>query len=107
MSLKLPTPIAAYFAAEAQGDFVKLAECFTPDGRVRDEGQVHEGPTAIAAWIADAKRRYGHKTEPLSVTEGDGVVVTTRLSGQFPGSPIEVRQKFELAGDKIRSLVIG
>jgi hypothetical protein len=35
------------------------------------------------------------------------IVVTNRLTGSFPGSPIEIRFVFTLAGDKIASLEIG
>ena len=39
--------------------------------------------------------------------EGDKTIVTSRLTGNFPGSPIEVRFVFRLDGDKIASLEIG
>ena len=108
MALQLPTPVAAYFSAEARDDFAQLAETFAEDGRVRDEGKTYEGRSAIAAWMAEAKRKYSHKTKPLSATERDGAfVVRTRLSGPFPGSPIEVEHNFRLVGDAIESLEIG
>ena len=37
MPIRLPKPIAAYFAAEKAGDASALARCFTNDGVVRDE----------------------------------------------------------------------
>jgi hypothetical protein len=45
--------------------------------------------------------------EPLALTRKSGkTIVTNRLTGDFPGSPIELRFIFELAGDKIASLEI-
>jgi hypothetical protein len=34
------------------------------------------------------------------------VIVTSRLTGNFPGSPVDLRFLFELQGDKIASLEI-
>lgn len=108
MSLKLPTAIAAYYAAEEEGNFEGLAACFTEHACVRDEGRTHEGRAAIANWMTEAKGKYAHKTEPLSVVDRDGkVIVTARVTGRFPGSPIELEQQFDLDGVKIASLEIG
>lgn len=108
MALTMPTPMRKYFAAEAAGAFIELAQCFGEGARVRDEGQTHVGRAAIAKWMAQAKQKYNHKTEPLSVIERDGkVVAKTRVSGNFPGTPIEIEQRFELLGDEIVSLEIG
>lgn len=108
MALHLPPPIAAYFAAEDAQKSDQLAAAFTEDGRVHDEKQTYEGREAITTWAIEAKRKYAHKAEPLSVSERAGaVVVRTRLTGQFPGSPIEVDHVFRLSGDKIQSLETG
>ena len=37
---------------------------------------------------------------------GSKAIVTNRLTGNFPGSPIELEFVFKLAGDKIVSLEI-
>ena len=39
--------------------------------------------------------------------DGERYVVTTRLTGDFPGSPADLDFKFMLANDKIASLEIG
>jgi hypothetical protein len=36
----------------------------------------------------------------------DKTIVTGRVSGDFPGSPVELRYTFTLAGDKIARLEI-
>ena len=38
MSINLPKPIAAYFAAENAKDAGAVARCFAANGIVRDEG---------------------------------------------------------------------
>ena len=107
MSINLPKPIATYIAAENSGDVAMLGECFAEDAIVRDEGQTIKGLAAIKQWKAETKRKYQHTVEPLGVTQaGEQVVVTCRLAGKFPGSPIEVKFVFRLEGEKIASLEI-
>ena len=108
MSIELPTPIAIYIAAENRGDADAMAKCFAEDAVVRDEGRTIEGLAAIKRWKAGTKKKYRHTVEALALTwEGDKTVLTNRLTGNFPGSPIEGRFVFRLEGDKIASLEIG
>ncbi len=75
---------------------------------MRDEGQRVEGLAAVKQWMAETKRKYQHTIEPLaSAQKGYETIVTNRLTGKFPGSPIEVRFVFRLDGDRIASLEIG
>ena len=105
--MKLPMPIAIYINAENSGDPEALAQCFAENSTVRDEGQTIEGLTAIKQWKAETKKKYQHTVEPLaSVQKGDKTVVTNRLTGNFPGSPIELQFIFKLDGEKIVSLEI-
>ena len=107
MSINLPKPIAAYFAAEKAGDAGALARCFAGDGVVHDEGGSFAGRAAIERWNATARAKYHHKVVPLGAAERDGaLVVIGRVSGQFPGSPVELQHVFRLDGDKIASLEI-
>ena len=107
MSVDLPTPIAIYIEAENRGDTEALAECFAEDAVVRDEDRTIEGLAAIKQWKAETKRKYQHTVEPLALVQKDGrIIVTNRLTGNFPGSPIELEFVFTLDGDKIVSLEI-
>jgi ketosteroid isomerase-like protein len=107
MPLQLPEPIVAYIAAENAADPTALARCFTPDAVVRDEGGAYAGPAAIAQWAAETHRKYGHRLEALASAQADGLtIVTNRLTGSFPGSPIELAFVFRLARGKIASLEI-
>jgi hypothetical protein len=103
----LPTPIASYIVAENSGDAEALAECFAKDAVVRDEGKTIEGLVAIKQWKAETRKKYQHTIEPLtSLQKDDKIIVTNRLTGNFPGSPIELEFVFTLDGDKIASLEI-
>lgn len=107
MSIALPEPIAAYFAAEQAGDADALARCFVAHGVVRDEGGAFTGVTAIREWNAAARLKYHHTVEPLSALERDGeTIVIGRVSGDFPNSPIDLEHVFVLEGDKIATLEI-
>src|SRR4029434_6454094 len=107
MLVDLPTPIAIYIAAENSGDPEALAECFAEDAVVRDESQTIEGLVAIKQWKAETKKKYQHTIEPLALAQEDGkTIVTNRLTGNFPGSPIELEFVFTLKGDKITFLEI-
>ena len=107
MSVDLPKPIAIYIAAENRGDTEALAQCFAENAMVRDENQIVEGLDAIKKWKAETKKKYQHTIEPLACTQKDGkTVVTNRLTGNFPGSPIELEFVFTLDGNKIAALDI-
>ena len=102
----VPAPIVAYFAADTT-DAGGVARCFTENGVVIDEHREHRGRHAIARWKTEAMAKYHYTSEPLTAeASGADVTVITRITGQFPGSPIELRYRFTLAGNKIATLEI-
>jgi hypothetical protein len=104
MSLNLPKSIAAYFAAD-KGDSKALARCFTENAIVKDEGHTYNGLVAIKKWKSEGK--YTYTSEPFASVHEDGkTVITSHLTGNFPGSPVDLRFFFGLEGDKIASLEI-
>jgi hypothetical protein len=106
-ALNLPEPIAAYFDAD-QRDGEAVARCFTNQAVVRDEGQTHAGLDAIRAWKTAAAAKYSYTSEPFAVEhKGGRYVVTSRLTGNFPGSPLDLRFAFRLERGKIAALEIG
>jgi hypothetical protein len=106
MSVDLPKPIATYFAAD-KADGEAVARCFTPDGVVKDEGHTYQGAAEIKQWKAVTSTKYAYTSAPFaSQQQGAIIVVTSRLTGTFPGSPVDLRYFFSLEGDKIASLEI-
>ena len=104
MTLTLPAPIARYFAADL-GDPASLASCFTEKAVVKDEGHTYEGRDAIRHWKAASSKKYTYTSEPFACEERDGkTIVTSRLTGNFPGSPINLRYFFGIEGAQIASL---
>jgi hypothetical protein len=106
MTLDMPAAVAAYFTADRDGSEA-VAQCFTDDAVVTDEGHTYHGRAAIRQWHADASTQYQYTSEPFACERKDGkFVVTSRLTGNFPGSPVNLRFFFGLDGDKIASLEI-
>jgi SnoaL-like domain len=107
MSIQLPAPVERYVQIANSGTAEAASECFAADATVHDEGQTYEGVAAIRNWMAATKKKYGHTVAPLEFAERGGQsVLTARLSGNFPGSPITVNFSFVLADGRIRSLEI-
>ena len=107
MSLNLPEPVHAYFVADKGDDAQAFARCFTEHAVVKDEGHTYTGLAAIKQWRVAALAKYTYTSEPFALKEEDGsTVVTSKLTGNFPGSPVDLRFIFELEGDKISSLEI-
>ncbi len=103
----LPAPVAGYFSAETS-DPKTAARFFAEDGVVFDEGHTHAGRAAISRWKSETMKKYHYTSQPLTAkTSGSVTTVQVRLKGSFPGSPIEVRQRFTLKNDAISRLEIG
>jgi SnoaL-like domain len=103
----LPKPIAVYIAAENNGDMSLLDQCFAEDAVVRDEDETIKGLAAIKEWKTETKKKYQHAIEPLASTQKDDkTILTNRLTGNFPGSPIELEFVFTLDREKIVALEI-
>lgn len=104
--LDLPEPIATYFAVD-KGDRTAIARCFTDDAVVKDEGHAYTGLAAIVQWRTGVSAKYTYTSELLAFEEADGrAVVTSRLTGNFPGSPVDLRYRFRLERGKIAALEI-
>ena len=107
MSIELPKPIAAYFAATNTHDVDAMLVPFAEAATVRDEGQERGGLAAIRDWMEGTIRKYGFTVAVIGVADEDGkTVVTANVSGNFPGSPAQLRYIFTLAGEKISRLEI-
>lgn len=102
MSLNLPEPVAAYFAAD-----LVSANCFHPEGVVHDEGSIYRGRDAIREWREESTRKYNCSTQPFAVEQrGQQWLVRSRVSGDFPGSPADLQFSFRLMDNQIVELQI-
>jgi hypothetical protein len=104
-ALTLPEPIAAYFAAEHKPE--ALARCFTAQAVMKDDGHTYTGVDAIQAFMAEASAKYSATTVPFALEREDGFqTVQAQVTGNFPGSPIDLSYCFRLERGLIASLEI-
>jgi hypothetical protein len=106
MTIELPKAIEGYFDADREGSPDAVAAVFTENGGVKDKGKTHRGRDAIRQCSADESKQYSYSVEPLIATENGRTVVTAHAVGTFPGSPIDLRFLFVLAGDNVAGLEI-
>jgi hypothetical protein len=89
--ITLPPLLTALVAAHNAHDVTAFAACFSEDAVVRDEGQVHFGRTAIHDWFEDVSRKYAPTLHVAELTTQDGEpVLHGKVSGNFPGSPLDM-----------------
>jgi hypothetical protein len=105
-NLALPAALARYFESETT-DPGAVARCFTAEAVVVDERREYREHRAIAAWNAASNARYSFATEPLGLSTARGVnSVTAKVTGTFPGSPIQLRFRFTVENGLIARLEI-
>ena len=103
-----PDVIARYMSAADAQDWSVLADCFTEDGRVRDEGKTHVGRAEIIAWREEVAAAFTWTTTLLGTeTTGDErYTVAMRIEGNFPGGVADLKQRFVLRDGLIAVLDI-
>ena len=108
MALDLPQPLSEYFAAANTDDADRIAACFAEDAKVHDENQDIVGRPAIRLWAAETRRKTNFRSEPFALEgEPDAPVVRAQVSGNFPGSPVDLTYRFNMANGAIAALSIG
>ena len=101
--------LAAYFERDGGSttDGSALAELFTDDAVVVDDGTTWSGRDGVRAWKTRTSTEFTYTTSVTAVaTAGPATVVTGHLVGDFPGGEVDLTYTFTLAGDLIERLVI-
>ena len=107
MNTEPPPVIAAFFRAHNTGQTDDFNQLFTADALVSDEAHEYRGAD-IKAWIDGAIAKYSPVADITDLAEVDGqTIATAQVSGNFPGSPAQIRYKFTLKNGKIAALAIG
>lgn len=109
MDITTPAVVTRYLNAAGAADVTGLAECFTPDGTVLDEGRTYVGRDAIIGWreaLAGAWTYTSTVTdsEPISADE---FRVQVRVEGNFPGGVANLNYRFSIRDGLIAALTIG
>lgn len=103
----MPEAIRGYWAGANAGDAEAASGWFAPEAVVRDEGGRYEGREEIRGWIANTTEKYGPVVEPLGVeVAGEEYRVRGRVTGSFPGSPVELDFAFTVRGERIVDLEV-
>src|SRR4051812_30427564 len=98
MTQELPCPVATYLAAERAKNPDLFVSAFANDAHVHDEEHDYHGIDAIKTWWREAQVKYQYVVEPLDAsTKGKTTTLLVRLTGSFPGSPVEVTYTFVVA----------
>ena len=93
-SSSAPEIVRRYFDLAAQPDSEAYFALFAEDATVEDEGTVYHGLAAIRAWRASVPL-VQYTITNVDQTP-DALVVTTIISGDFPGSPVaDLKYRFE------------
>ena len=108
MSTRLPPVIADYLDAAAAPDYDALVACFTEDAIVVDDGASHRGVAQIRAWREGLAAAFDFTVTVIAATQSgpSSYLVTARVSGTFPGSPVDLRHQFTVVDDLIDRLEI-
>ena len=108
----LPPVISGYLAASDRGDAEAVVRCFAEDAVVVDEGQEWRGTAAIRRWRDTVATAYDYTVQVTganAVGEVDGVErhdVYLHLEGNFPGSEVDLTDRFALRDGRIARLEI-
>ena len=104
----LPTVIDTYQRAHDQRDTDTAITTFRPNATVIDEDTTFSGTEHIRRWLTHAASEYTYTRTLTGVDHlDDGVyIVHNHLSGDFPGSEVDLRYRFELRDNLIHHLTI-
>lgn len=102
MADEMPVTLTRYFAAQNAHDVEAMLTAFAPGAEVRDEGKTYVGRGAIREWKLATSAKYRITARPLHMKrEGDALATTVEVSGNFPGSPVNLTYDFLLDGSEL------
>ena len=95
-SSDLSPAITKYFDLMNGPDKTRVAEVFTTDAVVSDDGQAYHGREAILGWLAGPASEHTTTSTRLSAEQsGATALVVILLEGDFPGGRVVLRHEFE------------
>jgi ketosteroid isomerase-like protein len=103
----LPAMIKRFFEASNRHDTAATIGCFTRDVTLEDQFGEYVGRAAVENRLIEVNHKFRPAFAILRVkpTEADvGLVVS--VSGDFPGSPVQLDFHFQLRGGKISALTM-
>lgn len=108
MSISLQSPLADFFKATNARDTEALFALFAPNATVDDEGFQYKGSDSIRGWIAETIERFRFSIDVVDASHAaEQATITGVVTGDFTGSPVQVRYDFTLDQQKIVQLKLG
>jgi ketosteroid isomerase-like protein len=108
VSISLQSPLADFFKATNARDTEALFALFASNATVDDEGFQYKGLDSIRGWIAETIERFRFSIDVIDASHAAGQAsITGIVTGDFPGSPVQVRYDFTLDQLKIVQLKLG
>ena len=105
--MNLPNVLKTLITAQASLDSLNYANCYSNTAVVFDECKQHQGRSAIQKWFEETSDKYRIVHRPLAYVEAEnGGVLSSEVSGTFPGSPLVLNFHFTFAGDLIEQLEV-
>jgi len=106
-TIELPAVVNDLITNQNNHDAGLLALCFDEAAEVFDEGGHYIGRQAIKAWNEDVTRKYKMQLAPLGFKQLDSkIILMVKVSGNFPGSPIQLYYHLVVENDLITHLSI-
>ena len=109
MSISLQSPLADFFKATNARDTEALFALFAPNATVDDEGFQYKGSDSIRGWIAETVERFRFNIDVIDASHAaaEQACIIGVVTGDFTGSPVQVRYDFTLDQQKIVQLKLG
>lgn len=105
--INLPKVILQLINSQNEQNSFKFTENFADKAIVYDEGKEYHGKAEIKHWNEETNQKYKTKLEPIDFLAGEKEnILTTMVSGNFPGSPIQLKYYFMINDEKITQLNI-
>jgi hypothetical protein len=105
---ELPGVVRRYFQLMDGDAKEQVADLFTPDAQVSDDGTTYRGRAEIKAWLTGQASEWVTTSSQLSADWTDqAAVVVVRVEGNFPGGRVDLRNAFTLdPAERISALSI-
>lgn len=105
----IPPVIAQYMVAQGDGTrWETIAQAFTSDAHVNDEGIDYHGEDGVRAWLKKTGGEFAYTTTLVGQRQDapHRWTVIAHLEGDFPGGVVDLPFRFTLRGEKISELII-
>jgi hypothetical protein len=109
VTIPLQQPLADFFSATNGRNADALVALFAPGATVDDEGVQYRGLDSIRGWIAETVERYQFNIDVIDAAAHapEQARIVGVVTGDFAGSPVQVRYDFTLSEHKIVGLKLG